>query len=152
MTSKNPWWLDAGLSALVFTLSYIVTFAILRWIIHLHYEPSVVAARDRGKHARGVLPPRTEGVPMRDTGYGKGDEKLMAEIERDGFGTLAHGPQGRTPVLYLGDAVCWVSEHPTAPPITLHGEVTRLGADDVQVYCEELDVLLDLPYAEVRRG
>lgn len=57
--------------------------------------------------------------------------------------TYAHGG---TPVLYLGDYVEWVSTHPTAPPITLHGEVTRLGADTVQVYCEELDVLVEKPY------
>lgn len=76
------------------------------------------------------------------------NHKLQADIDKDGFGTMA---RGGTPVLYLGDAVSWVSEHPTAPPTTLHGEVTRLGEDLVTVYCEELDTLLDLPYAGLRR-
>lgn len=56
-----------------------------------------------------------------------------------------------TPVLYLGDAVTVVSEHPTAPPMALHGEVTRLGADVVTVYVEELGVHNDYPYSEVKR-
>lgn len=82
---------------------------------------------------------------------GWSNHKLQREIERDGFGTLA-GPQSRTPILYIGDAVTVLSDHPTSPPMTLHGEVTRLSADTVTVYVEELGVHNDYPYSEVRRG
>lgn len=84
-----------------------------------------------------------------DDGWNKAGDALQRDIERDGF-SLAR-PEGRTPVLYLGDSVSYVSTHPTAPPITLHGEVTRLGETEVTLYVEELDTTVSLPYAEVTR-
>lgn len=89
---------------------------------------------------------------MKDIGYSRDDDELMAEIDRDGFGTLA-GPQGRTPVLYLGDAVTVEAPpHPSAHPATYSGEITRLNADSVTVWIEELNLHNDYPYSEVRRG
>lgn len=86
---------------------------------------------------------------MRDIGYGEGDDKLMAEIEADGFGTLA-GPQFQTPIPYLGDRVSFVEDtHPTAPPLTLYGIVTALKWDTVTVWVDE-GWKVSVPYGKVK--